>query len=265
MIEGKRFLQKVAIVTGGGSGLGQALCYAFAGDGASVVCSDINIDAAKETVSGIINTGGKAIAIKADVTNADDAREMAKAAIEKYGQIDILVNNAGIAARQGLLDTTEETWDKTTAVDLKGPFLVAKSVLPYMVERNYGKVVNISSVAGIVGAVSSAYTASKAGLIGMTRVWALEFAPYRICVNSVAPGFFATPINEALRKSPLGKKLAKQVPLGFGKMEQIVPVALFLSSCESDYVTGQCFVVDGGLSGTRDFGSEYWGFDKGRK
>ena len=134
-----------------------------------------------------------------------------------------------------------------------------------MMERNYGKIVNIASVAGVVGCVSSAYTASKAGLIGMTRVWALEFAPYRICVNSVAPGFFATPINEALRKSPLGEKLAKQVPLGFGKVEQIVPVVLFLSSSESDYITGHCLVVDGGLSGTRDFGPEYWGFDKGKK
>jgi len=264
-MERRRFTDRVAIVTGGGSGLGRALCYAFAEESASVVCSDINIDTAKETVSGILNSGGKAAAVKADVTIANDVENIAKAAIEEYGKIDILVNNAGINVRQGLLDTEEETWDKMTAVDLKGPFLVAKVVLPYMIERNYGKIVNVASVAGVVGCVSSAYTASKAGLIGMTRVWALEFAPYRICVNSVAPGFFATPINEALRKSPLGEKLAKQVPLGFGKVEQIVPVVLFLSSSESDYITGHCLVVDGGLSGTRDFGPEYWGFDKGKK
>ncbi len=264
-MERKRFTDKVAIVTGGGSGLGQALCYSFAEESASVVCSDINVDTAKETESEVLNSGGKAVAVKADVTSAQDVENLTKAAIEEFGKIDILVNNAGISVRQGLLDTKEETWDKMTAIDLKGPFLVAKAVIPYMMERNYGKIVNIASVAGVVGCVSSAYTASKAGLIGMTRVWALEFAPYNICVNSVAPGFFATPINEALRKSPLGEKLGKQVPLGFGKVEQIVPVVLFLSSNESDYVTGHCLVVDGGLSGTRDFGPEYWGFDKGKK
>lgn len=264
-MERRRFINKVAIVTGGGSGLGRALCHAFAEEGASVVCPDINLDGAKETVAEIEKMGGKAIAIKTDVAKVDEVREMVEESVKVYSKIDILVNNAGIGLRQGLLDTTEEVWDKITDIDLKGPFLATKAVLPYMMQRKYGKIVNIASVAGVVGAVSTAYTAAKAGLIGMTRVWALEFAPYRICVNSVAPGFFATPINEALRKSPLGAKLAQQVPLGFGKMEQIVPVVLFLSSSESDYVTGQCFVVDGGLSGTRDFGPEYWRFDKGKK
>lgn len=264
-MERRRFTDRVAIVTGGGSGLGRALCHAFAEEGASVVCPDINLDDAQETVAEIEKMDGKATAIKADVTNADEVNKMVEETTKAYGRIDVLINNAGIAARQGLLDTAEETWDKLIDVDLKGPFLVAKAVVPHMIQRNRGKIVNIASVAGVIGVVATAYTAAKAGLIGMSRQWAVDLFPYHIYVNSVAPGFFATPINEALRKSPVGESIARQVPFGFGEIHHIVPAVLFLSSDESDYITGQCLVVDGGLSCLRDLGSEYTGFDKGKK
>ena len=254
-MERSRFTDKVAMVTGGGSGLGRAFCRAFAEEGAAVVCPDINLEGARETVAEINKMGGQALAVKADGTRSDEVGEMVEEALKAYRKIDILVNNAGIVVRQGLLDTTEEVWDKETGTDLKGPFLVTKAVVPQMIPRKYGKIVNIASAAGLIGA----------GLIGVTRVWALEFALYRICVNSIAPGFIATPINEAWRKTPVGKKISRQVPLGFGEVSNVVSAVLFLSSSESDFITGHCLVVDGGLTCCRDFGAEYREFDKGKK
>jgi 3-oxoacyl-[acyl-carrier protein] reductase len=260
-MRGPRFNNKVVIITGGGSGLGQAYCLAFAEEGASVVCPDVNLDSAERTAARIREMGGNALAVQTDVSKADEVKRMVAHAIEAYGRIDILVNNAGIVSRVGLLDTTEELWDRETGVDLKGTFLVTRAVAPHMILGGGGKIVNISSVLGLIGVVSPAYTASKAGVIGLTRQWAMEFAPHHICVNCVVPGYIATPISERVRDTVVVEKIGKQIPFGWGSVDGVVPTVLFLSSSESDYITGQSIVVDGGLTACRDFGPEYRGFD----
>ncbi|MBE9506154.1 MAG: glucose 1-dehydrogenase [Chloroflexi bacterium] len=257
-----RFADKVIIVTGGGMGLGEDYCRGFAREGGRVVCADIDLEAAARTVEDIREAGGTATAIECDVTKADEVDNMVKEAIRTYGHVDVLVNNAGVIRRRSLVGTTEEDWDRELNVDLKGPFLCARAVALHMTERGYGKIVNISSVAGIVGCTSTAYSASKAGLNGLTRQWALELASHGIRVNSVAPGYTATPINAELRQTPAGRRIGETIPLGWGKPADITAAVLFLSSQESDYITGQTLAVDGGVSTTVDMGPAYRTFDK---
>jgi len=257
-----RFTDRVIIVTGGGSGLGEDYCRAFSTEGGKVVCADIDEAAAARTVQSLNQAGGQAMAVACDVTKERDARQMVEKALEAYGHIDVLINNAGVIRRRSLLGTTEEDWDREIDTDLKGPFLCARATVPRMIERGYGKIVNISSVAGIVGCISTAYAASKAGINGLTRQWALELAPHGIRVNSVAPGYTATPINEKLRQTPVAKTIGETIPLGWGKPADITAAVLFLSASESDYITGQTLAVDGGLTTTVDFGPEYRTFDR---
>jgi len=258
----QRFVGRVIIVTGGASGLGEDYCKAFAAEGGKVVCADIDEAASERTVATLHASGGIAIGVRCDVTGAHEVQQMAEAALHAYGRIDVLINNAGVIRRRSLVGTTEEDWDREIDTDLKGPYLCARAVVPHMIERRYGKIVNISSVAGIVGCISTAYAASKAGINGLTRQWALELAPYGIRVNSVAPGYTATPINEKLRQTPAAKRIGETIPLGWGKPADITAAVLFLSAGESDYITGQTLAVDGGLTTTVDFGPEYRTFDR---
>lgn len=258
----ERFSDRVIIVTGGGSGLGEDYCRAFCVEGGTVVCADIDASAAERTARSLAEAGGRALAVNCDVTRWDDVQRMVEAALHAFGRIDVLVNNAGVIRRRSLVGTTEEDWDREIDTDLKGPYLCARASVPHMIERGYGKIVNISSVAGIVGCISTAYAASKAGINGLTRQWALELAPHGIRVNSVAPGYTATPINEKLRQTPAAKRIGETIPLGWGKPADITAAVLFLSAGESDYITGQTLAVDGGLTTTVDFGPEYRTFDR---
>ncbi len=260
-LDTQRFHNKVIIVTGGGSGLGEDYCHGFASEGGIVVCVDIDEAAAIRTATALRETGNRSIAVPCDVTRTHEVEQMVEEALHTYGRIDVLVNNAGVISRRSLVGTTDEDWNREIDTDLKGPFLCARAVVPHMMERGYGKIVNISSVAGIVGCISTAYAASKAGVNGLTRQWALELAPYGIRVNSVAPGYTATPINEKLRLTPAAKRIGETIPLGWGKPADITAAVLFLSANESDYITGQTLAVDGGLTTTVDMGPEYRTFD----
>jgi len=257
-----RFVDKVIIVTGGGSGLGEDYCRAFAAEGGKIVCADIDSAAATRTVTALRETGGAAIAVTCDVTKSSDVSQMVDSALDAYGRIDVLINNAGVIRRRSLIGTSDEDWDRELDTDLKGPFMCARATVPHMIGRGYGKIVNISSVAGIVGCISTAYAASKAGINGLTRQWALELAPHGIRVNSVAPGYTETPINERLRQTPAAKRIGESIPLGWGKPAHITAAVLFLSAEESDYITGQTLAVDGGLTTTVDLGPEYRTFDR---
>ncbi len=257
-----RFRDKVIIVTGGGSGLGESYCRAFVAEGGKIVCADIDTVAATRTVHSLGDGSKSALAVTCDVTKAEDVQRMVDAAMEAFGRIDVLINNAGVIRRRSLIGTSEEDWDRELDTDLKGPFLCARAVTPHMIGRGYGKIVNISSVAGIVGCISTAYAASKAGINGLTRQWALELAPHGIRVNSVAPGYTETPINERLRQTPAAARIGESIPLGWGKPADITAAVLFLSANESDYITGQTLAVDGGLTTTVDLGPQYRTFDR---
>lgn len=261
VLQRDRFSGKVIIVTGGGSGLGEDYCRAFAREGGIVVCADIDPASANRTVAAIERYGRSAHAIACDVTKADDVSRMVTETLRQHGRIDVLVNNAGVIRRRKLTDTSEEDWDREIDTDLKGPFLCTRAVVPHMQKQGYGKIINISSVAGIVGCIATAYAASKAGINGLTRQWALELAPYGIRVNSVAPGYTATPINAKLRETPAAQRISETIPLGWGKPTDITAAVLFLSAEESDYITGQTLAVDGGLTTTINLGPEYRAFD----
>ena len=259
-----QFKDKVVVVTGGGMGLGKAYCKAFADEGATVVCPDYNEEAAKETVAEIVAAGGLAKTMKVDVTRGDQVEAMVEQIIFSFGKIDVLVNNVGYLKRLPLLQTPEETWDKIIDTNLKSAFLVSKAVAPHMMERRQGKIINLSSVVGLVAVASPPYSAAKSGMMGLTRILALELAPYKINVNCIAPGFIRTPGSSAVHNSPVGRRVNEAVPLGTGNTDCIVPVVLFLSSPGSEYITGQTIVVDGGFTAAHDFGDEFRTLDLGK-
>ncbi|MEM0078768.1 MAG: SDR family NAD(P)-dependent oxidoreductase [Nitrososphaerota archaeon] len=240
---------RVAIVTGAGQGIGKAIALALAKEGAKVVVSDITdliFDVAKE----IEALGSEALPIKCDVTNPNDVNKMVKTTLEKFNRIDILVNNAGIYPFKPFIEMSEGEWDKVLNVNLKGVFNCTKAVVPKMVEQRYGKIINISSIAGaVVGFPQLAhYSASKAGIIGFTRALALELAPYGINVNAVAPGPIETPGTKILGKETL-ESFIKTIPLGrMGKPEDVANLVVFLASDDSSFITGQYIVCDGGYT-----------------
>ncbi|HHV95512.1 MAG TPA: 3-oxoacyl-[acyl-carrier-protein] reductase [Clostridiaceae bacterium] len=240
---------KTAIVTGSGRGLGKAIALKLAQMGANIVLNDISgsedIDATAEEFKAL---GYNVVVTKGDVRNPDDVENMVKTAIEAFGRIDILVNNAGITRDALLIRMTEKDWDDVLDINLKGAFLCTKAVAKVMIKQRSGKIINIASVSGVMGNAGQAnYSASKAGLIGLTKSTARELASRGITCNAVAPGFIQSKMTEVLPEK-LKEEYLNSIPLKrFGTPEDVANVVGFLASPDSDYVTGQVIHIDGGL------------------
>jgi 3-oxoacyl-[acyl-carrier protein] reductase len=246
--EGLKLAGKVAIVTGAAQGIGKAVAMLLARNGADIVVSDINLEKAEETAREIESIGVKAMALKVNVASLDVVEQMTRAILDKFGKIDILVNNAGITRDKLILRMTEEDWDAVLDVNLKGTFHCTKTVVRHMAKQRSGKIVSIASVVGEMGNAGQVnYAASKAGVIGLTKTIAREFAQRGINVNAIAPGYIETPMTEGLPEK-VKEELKRLIPMErLGKPEDIAEAVLFLVSEESNYITGHVLKVNGGI------------------
>ena len=241
---------RVAIVTGGSKGLGEAMARALAEAGSRVVVVSRNLEECQQ-VAGRINeaTQQETLALKVDVTRKVDVDRMAKETLARFGRVDILVNNAGINIRKPLLQVEDSDWEPVMEVNLRGPMLCSRAVGPIMVAQGSGSIINMASMMSFVsipGRVS--YSTSKAGLVGMTRALALEWAPYNVRVNALCPGPFVTPMNKALLENKETHDFfVSRIPLGrFGEPRELDGAVVFLASDASSFVTGSTLLIDGG-------------------
>ena len=245
---------KVALITGAGSGIGKVTAERFAAEGAEVVVADLAVDEAEAVAAGITAAGGAAHAVGVDVADEDRVDAMVAAAVDTYGGLHVLVNNAGIfpADDGGVRDTPPATWQKVMEVNLKGVWLGCRAAIPAMLESGGGSIVNIASFVALMGAATAqvAYTASKGGVLALTREAAVEYARSGIRVNALCPGPIETPLLAELLADPVRRqRRLVHIPLGrFGRPEEIAAAALFLASDESSFVTGSALVVDGGIT-----------------
>ncbi len=242
--------RKTAIVTGGAQGIGQQVAIELAGEGIVVFIADMAEDLARETVQMIKDTSdNEAFAVKTDVANKADVKHLVDIVAEQFGRIDILLNSAGICSRTALEDITEDEWDRVLDINLKGTFFTSQAAMPLMKQQPGGSILNMASMAGQVGgvAVGAHYSASKAGIICLTKSFAKALAPYKISVNALAPGPVET---DMIQDWPLDVKqtMADQCPMGrLAEIPDVVEAALFLLSDRAGYITGQTLSINGGF------------------
>jgi 3-oxoacyl-[acyl-carrier protein] reductase len=243
-----RLKNKVALITGGGSGIGEATVLKFSEEGAKVVINDVNKDNANKLGEKLKAKGCEVLVCIADVCNKNEVDKMIKQVLDKFGRLDILVNNAGINRDSFVKKMSEEQWDKVIDINLKGTFLCAQAALVPMMEQMSGRIINTASI-GALGNIGQAnYSASKAGVIGLTKTLALEGARYNIKVNCVSPGATNTAMTAGIPPE-IAEKVKKKIPLRrFAEPKEIADMHLFLASEESSYITGQVIFVDGGIS-----------------
>jgi NAD(P)-dependent dehydrogenase (short-subunit alcohol dehydrogenase family) len=240
---------KVAIVTGAGRGLGAAMAKGLADAGASIIVADIDLLAAAATADLITEAGGKAHPVKVDVGSADDVKAMVDTAVNTFGTVDILVNNAGINRRNPCVEMSEEDWDAVIRVNLKGTFLCAREVGKILVEKQSGKVINVASLLATVAQPNRGpYAASKGAVAQFTKVLALEWAPYNVNVNAIAPGYFATELNTKLMEDKqVYDEITARIPMArWADPQELIGTVVFLASEASSYMTGQLVNIDGG-------------------
>jgi meso-butanediol dehydrogenase/(S,S)-butanediol dehydrogenase/diacetyl reductase len=245
-----RFKDRVVIVTGAGSGIGRVTAQRFAAEGALVAVVDWIGERANEVTAEIVAAGGKAEAVLADVSSSRDVKAMVATVASRLGPVDVLVNNAAIADGDDVLEIDEATWDRDVAVVLKGVFLCSKAVLPSMIERRSGAIVNIASVNGLSALGNEAYSAAKAGVINLTQGIAVRYGRNGVRCNAIAPGTIRTPIwQERIDRDPVVfQRLVKWYPLGrVGEPDDVANAAMFLASDEASWITGAVLPVDGGL------------------
>jgi NAD(P)-dependent dehydrogenase (short-subunit alcohol dehydrogenase family) len=250
-----RLADKVALITGAGSGMGRVAAQMFAAEGAKVVVAEFGDEAGAETARLVTDAGGDASFVKADVSREEDARAMVEHAVATYGRLDILYNNAGVMpeADHSVIDTDVETWDRVMAVNLRGVYLGCRFAIPQMLDQGSGSVINISSFVALLGCSvpQDAYTASKGAVLSLTRSLAVQFGGRGVRSNAICPGPIETPLlMEWLLKDEAAKqlRLARNPTGRFGKPEEIVNVAIYLASDESRWTNGAHFVIDGGIS-----------------
>jgi len=242
-----RLNDKVAVITGGASGIGKATATRFAQEGAHIAIWDVQEEKGREVIGILVEMGIKAIFYKVDTSDSLQVQEAVIAVMKDFGKIDILINNAGILRDASLLKMTEEQFDMVIDVNLKGFFNCTKAVAPIMIERGYGRIVQAASIVALYGNFGQTnYVASKAGVIGMTKVWARELGRKGITVNAVAPGFIATDMTESIPEN-IANAMKEKIPAHrMGTVEEVANVYLFLASDEASYVNGAVISVDGG-------------------
>ncbi|MBI4654372.1 MAG: 3-oxoacyl-[acyl-carrier-protein] reductase [Nitrospirae bacterium] len=236
------------LITGAAQGIGRIIAIGMAKEGAHIGVADINIEKAEATAEEIKSLGVKSLPIKIDVSKSEEIALAFDRFIQEFGRIDVLVNNAGITKDTLIIRMKEEDWDLVLNINLKGVFLCSKEALKLMTKQQYGKIINISSVVAFIGNPGQAnYSASKAGIVGLTKSIAKEYATRGIRANAIAPGFIQTAMTEGLPEK-VKEEMKRLIPLGyFGEPQDVTNVAIFLASKESDYITGQVIHVNGGM------------------
>ena len=242
------FIGKKALITGSGSGIGKAIAIMLADGGAEIVINDVSTKNGLKTVDEILNKNRRAVFSNADVVKEEEVKKMFESAAADLGGIDILVNNAGITKDALIMDMSVEQWDQVMDVNLRGVFLCSKYAAKMMSEQNSGKIINVSSASGLMGNVGQAnYTASKGGVIALTKTLAKELARFNITVNAVAPGYIRTPMTKTVPEK-VETYIIGQIPLGRpGEAEEVANAIAFLASDMADYITGHVLSVNGGI------------------